>query len=128
MVSPVFQSENYVLARNLLDAASVRQEAVAANIANADTPGYRRVDLAPDFAAQLKSRLKAGDLASSDANFKPQIIADPLARSVRPDGNSVNIEHELLVMNRNQVEHEYLTNIISQNIKQLKMAITGRQS
>ena len=37
----------------------------------------------------------------------------------------MEIEHELLAMNRNVVEHQYLTEIISQNIKQLRMAITG---
>jgi len=126
MVDPIFQSDNYVLARKLLDAAVVRQEAIAANIANAETPGYRRVDVAPDFAEQLKARLAAGDLSTESAAIKPRLIEDASARSLRPDGNSVEIEHELLAMNRNSVEHEYLTEIISQNIKQLKMAITGR--
>ena len=126
MVDPIFQSDNYVLARKLLDAAVVRQEAIAANIANAETPGYRRVDLAPDFAEQLRARLAAGDLSAASGTLKPTLAQDPSARSLRPDGNSVEIEHELLAMNRNAVEHEYLTEIISQNIKQLKMAITGR--
>ncbi len=128
MVDPIFQSDNYVLARKLLDAAVVRQEAIAANIANAETPGYRRVDVAPDFAEQLKARLAAGDLSTESGAIKPRLIEDPSARALRPDGNSVELEHELLAMNRNAVEHEYLTEIISQNIKQLKMAITGRTS
>lgn len=126
MVDPIFQSDNYVLARKLLDAAVVRQQAVAANIANSDTPGYRRVDLAPDFATQLKARLASGELATSGDSLQPRIVEDPFARTIRPDGNTVEIEHELLAMNRNAVEHEYLAEIITQNIKQLKMAITGR--
>ena len=128
MVDPIFQSDTYVLARKLLDAAVVRQEAVAANIANAETPGYRRVDVAPDFAEQLKARLASGDLTASADSLQPRIAEDPSARTVRPDGNSVELEHELLAMNRNAVEHQYLTEIISQNIKQLKMAVTGRSS
>jgi flagellar basal-body rod protein FlgB len=128
MVDPIFQTDNYVLARKLLDAAVVRQEAVAANIANAETPGYRRMDVSTDFATQLKARLAAGELASSADTLKPQLVEDPSARSLRPDGNSVELEHELLAMNKNAVEHEYLTEIITQNIKQLKMAISGRTS
>ncbi len=128
MVNPVFQSDNYVLARKLLDAAVVRQEAIAANIANAETPGYRRMDVAADFTEQLRASVAAGELPSTAAALRPQIAADPNARTIRPDGNSVEIEHELLAMNRNAVEHEYLTEIISQNIKQLKMAITGRSA
>ena len=126
MVNPIFQSDNYVLARKLLDAAVVRQEAIAANVANAETPGYRRVDIAPDFTEQLKASVAAGELSSRAEALRPQIAADPSARTIRPDGNSVEIEHELLAMNRNAVEHEYLADIITQNIKQLKMAITGR--
>ena len=126
MVDPIFQSDNYVLARKLLDAAVVRQEAIAANVANAETPGYHRVDVSPDFAEQLKARLAAGELPSTASSLRPQIAEDPTAQSLRPDGNSVEIEHELLAMNRNAVEHQYLTEIITQNIKQLKVAITGR--
>lgn len=128
MVDPIFQSDNYVLARKLLDASVVRHQAIASNIANAETPGYHRIDVAPDFAQQLKAELNSGDLASNADKFSPHLADDANARSVRPDGNSVDIEHELLAMNRNSVEHEYLTEIITQNIKQLKMAITGRSS
>ncbi|MEO5960997.1 MAG: flagellar basal body rod protein FlgB, partial [Opitutaceae bacterium] len=58
----------------------------------------------------------------------PQISEDQMARSVRPDGNSVEIERELLEMNRNAVAYEYLTDVVSNNLKQLKLAITGRAS
>ena len=128
MVDPIFQSDNYVLARKLLDASVVRQQAIASNIANAETPGYHRVDVAPDFAAQLKSQLATGELSSKSQSLSPKIVDDSAAFSVRPDGNSVDLEHELLAMNRNTVEHQYLTEIITQNIKQLKMAITGRST
>jgi flagellar basal-body rod protein FlgB len=128
MVDPIFQSDNYVLAGKLLDASVMRQEAVAANIANAETPGYRRVDVAADFVSQLKAHLAAGDLASAADTVTPHIAEDAAARSVRPDGNSVELEHELISMNRNAVEHQYLTEIVTYNIKQLKMAISGHSS
>lgn len=128
MIDPIFQSDGYQLARKLLDAAALRQEAIASNIANAETPGYRRLDIAPDFAEQLKSRLETGELARSAESVRPTLVQDVHARSVRPDGNSVEIEHELLAMNRNAVEYEYLTEVVSHNIKQLKLAITGRNT
>lgn len=128
MIDPIFQADGYQLARKLLDAAAMRQEAIASNIANAETPGYRRIDLAPNFAEQLRSRLEAGELARSVDHMQPTLVEDARARSVRPDGNSVEIEHELLAMNRNAVEYEFLTEVISGNIKQLKLAITGRNT
>jgi flagellar basal-body rod protein FlgB len=126
MIDPIFQSENYQVARKLLDAAALRQEAIASNIANAETPGYRRLEVSADFAEQLKSRVHAGDLMAAKDTLKPTLVQDPFARSVRPDGNSVEIEKELLAMNKNAVEYEFLTEIVSGNIKQLKAAITGR--
>lgn len=126
MVDPIFQSQNYQVARKLLDAAALRQEAIAANIANAETPGYRRIDVAPDFEQQLRSQLTAGGSALGLHSLKPNLAEDPHARTVRPDGNSVDIENELLAMNRNSVEYEFLSEIVSRNIKQLKAAITGR--
>lgn len=128
MIDPIFQTDNYQLARKLLDAAVLRQEAIATNVANIETPGFRRIDVAPDFAMQLKSRMAAGDLGRTSDTLQPHLTEDPTARSVRPDGNTVEIERELLVMNRNVVEHDFLTEIVSNNLKQLKLAITGRSA
>ena len=128
MIDPIFQTDNYQLARKLLDASVLRHEAIATNVANAETPGFRRLDLAPDFATQLKARMAAGDFAQAAGSIRPVLAEDATARSVRPDGNTVEIERELLAMNRNSVEYEFLSEIVSNNIKQLKVAITGRAS
>lgn len=125
MIDPIFQTDNYQLARKLLDASVLRQEAVATNIANAETPGFRRLDVAPDFALQLRARMSEGNFSESAATLRPQLVQDPTARSVRPDGNTVELERELMTMNKNAVEHEFLGEIITNNLKQLKMAISG---
>lgn len=128
MIDPIFQSENYQLTRKMLDGVALRQEAIAANIANAETPGYRRLDLAPNFVEQLKSSMASGELVRGKANVRATLVEDTNARALRPDGNNVEIEKELLEMNKNSVAHEYLTQLITSNIKQLKMAITGRSA
>jgi flagellar basal-body rod protein FlgB len=126
MVDPIFQSTNYQLARTLLDASVMRHTALASNIANAETPGYRRVDLAPDFATELRARLAGAGGTSEPLQIQPRLAQDLHARSIRPDGNSVEVERELLEMNRNGVDYEFLTELVSRNIKQLRLAITGR--
>ena len=125
MIDPIFQSDTYQLARKLLDATSLRQEAIASNIANVETPGYRRLDIAPDFATELRARVTTGARPETLSTLQPQLAEDQHARSVRPDGNSVEIERELLEMNRNSVDYEYLSDLVSYNIKQLRTAITG---
>lgn len=128
MIDPIFQTDNYQLARKLLDAAVLRHEAIATNVANAETPGFRRLDISPDFATQLRSRMAAGDFGATAETIRPQLVEDQTARSIRPDGNTVEIERELMMLNRNAVEHEFLSEIVSNNIKSLKMAITGRHA
>jgi len=128
MVDPLFSSDVYQLAGKLMDASALRQEAIAANLANAETPGYRRMDVAPDFATQLRASVENGSLSDAGQALKPTLTEDHNARATRPDGNNVEIEHELLAMNQSSVEYEYETNLITSNIKQLKMAISGNVS
>jgi flagellar basal-body rod protein FlgB len=125
MIEPLFASNNYQVACKLLDAATLRHEAIAANVANAETPGYRRIDVSPSFATELQASIARGDLPQTATTLQPTLETDAHARSVRPDGNSVDIEHELLEMNRNSAEQEYLAQVVTYNLKQLKMAITG---
>lgn len=128
-IEPIFQSDNtYALARKLMDLSALRQEAIASNIANSETPGYRRIDVAPDFASQLKSQISSGEPVAALDSMQPTLAEDTQARTVRPDGNSVDLEHELLAMNKNSVEYGFLTTVVSSNIKQLKMAISGNIS
>ncbi len=126
MIDPIFQTDNYQLARKLLDASVLRQNAIASNIANVETPGYRRLDVAPDFATQLKAKLDSADFARSVSDLAPTLAEDAQVGTIRPDGNSVQLEREMLEMNRNSIEYDYLTELVSRNIKQLKLAITGR--
>lgn len=128
MIDPLFQTDNMALAQKLMDAAALRQDAIAANLANADTPGYRRVDLASDFATQLKTAYEAGDLSAQGPSGgpTPTLVQDPNAASVRPDGNDVDIDRELVAMDKNSVNYEFLADVVTHNIKQLKVAITGQ--
>lgn len=127
MIQPIFQSENYQVAKKLLDAAVLRQEAFSSNISNVETPGFRRIDISPDFYTQLQNTLAQGKAGASQlAAVSPRLSVDTNARAVRPDGNTVEIESELLRMNENTVQHDFLVDLISRNIKQLRMAITGR--
>jgi flagellar basal-body rod protein FlgB len=128
MIDPIFQSTDFALATKLLDAAALRQDAIAANMANVETPGYHRVDVSRSFAAQLRASVAAGENPATLDDLRPSMTEDKDARSVRPDGNNVELEKELLAMNQNSVEYSYLTEVVSTNIKQLKTAINGTTS
>ncbi len=130
MIEPVSISVNYQLAQKLLDGSVLRQQAIATNIANAETPGFRRIDLAPDFASALRAQFAPGAVPSAGeiAAISPHLAEDANVHTVRPDGNSVELESELLAMNKNHVDYEFLTDVVSRDLKQLKVAITGNVS
>lgn len=128
MIQPLAGTNSYEIAAKLMDAVSLRQAAIAANVANAETPGYKRVDLAPSFMQRLRASVASGRFASTEAGLRPTIAVDENARTVRPDGNTVEMEHELAEMASNTVQQQYLTEVVSTNLKQLRMAITGQPS
>lgn len=125
MIDQLLSRENYQIAKHLLDAASLRHEALATNLANLETPGFKRLDISPDFAAQLE-KLAASEPGSGPVDLRATVSEDRNARAVRPDGNSVELDRELIEMNRNTLEYEFLTTFASDSIKRLKTAILGR--
>ena len=127
MIDAIFSGQNYQLARQMMDATVLRHQALAANIANAETPGYKRVDVSPSFATQLKAALERGGTAES-SQVQAQLAEDATAKAVRPDGNNVEIEKELLALGKNSTEFNFLSQVVSNNIRSLRMAIIGKSS
>lgn len=92
--------------------ASMRQSLVSRNVANANTPGYRPLDIGDfnaldtrtEFANSLK-RTRAGHLGKAEADgLSARAIADV---TPKPNGNAVSLETELVkaaeVRNRHQM-------------------------
>ena len=125
MVEGLFSGTNYLAAKRLLDATALRQEAIAGNLANVETPGYRRMDVSPSFEAELKQAIGSGDV-SAMKTAQPKLAVDATARSSRQDGNTVILESELLKLNQNSVEHAMETQMITGNLMRMRLAITGR--
>jgi flagellar basal-body rod protein FlgB len=127
MIYALFNQPGYLGAKRMLDATVKRHEAIAANIANAETPHYKRVDLAPSFRAELQSAL-ASQNAGQLASLRPQLAADPQALPVNRDGNTVNLEHELVELGQNTLQHAVETQLVNASLLKLRMAITGKSS
>lgn len=125
MIEGLFNQTNYVAAKRLLDVTALRQEAIASNIANVETPNYKRLDVAPAFANELRQAIESKDL-SRLATSRPQLATDGSAIARRKDGNTVDLESELMRMNQNFLEHQLETQLISGSMMKLRLAITGR--
>ena len=125
MIDALFNQSSYVAAKKMLDVNLMRHEAIASNIGNIETPNYKRVDVSPAFETQLQQAISSGDMEQI-SSLQPQIGIDTQAHSSRSDGNTVQLESELLKMNQNTLENAVETQIVSGSLARMRMAVTGR--
>lgn len=111
------------------DAAWTRNEIIANNIANVNTPGYKRQDI--DFEAQLSKALGNSRYESVDSKvshltsteLKPRVYTDSANYSYRLDGNNVDIETENVELAANQIKYQGLMAAVNQEFSNMKMVI-----
>jgi flagellar basal-body rod protein FlgB len=125
MIDALFTNSDYVAAKKMLDVSLLRHQAIASNLANIETPNYKRLDVAPSFEAQL-SQAVAGQNAAEIASLQPSLAVDTSAVSGRADGNTVQLETEMLKLNENTVENTLETQLVSNTLAKLRLAITGK--
>lgn len=125
MIGTLFNQPGYLTAKKMLDAVELRQEAIANNIANLETPGYHRVDLAPAFQTQLERACASGD-SGQIAGLKPTLAFDSSAVPGSRDGNTVHLENELMQLNQNSTTHAFETQVIGNMLSRMRLAITGK--
>jgi len=125
MVASLFSSDNYTAVKKMMDVTAMRHAAIASNLANVSTPGYKRVDLSRTFEDELKANIKSRN-AESIASANPRTEVDTLTPSTRADGNNVQIDSELLGLTKNTMNFNVLTDFASGSLKQLRHAILGR--
>ena len=108
------------------DASWQRQELIANNIANQDTPNFKRQDI--DFEGQLERAMKRSKYVSVDAKvsnlemsrLKPRTYTDYRNFSYRLDGNNVDPEQEQVRLAANQVKYQGLINSMTQEFNNLR--------
>lgn len=125
MIDALFSQPNYVAAKKALDGIALRQQAIASNLANLETPGYKRLDLAPSFQAEL-NRAAASQDPLQIASLRPTLAPDANAVASGRDGNSVNLEQEMLAQSQNALAHAVETQLLTGSLMKLKLAISGK--
>jgi flagellar basal-body rod protein FlgB len=125
MIEALFNQPTYLAAKKMLDVTVLRQEAIASNLSNLETPNYKRLDVSQSFEAQLSQAVGSQD-AAKISGLQPALAVDPTAVSGRSDGNTVTLESELLKLNQNTVEDALETQLISGSLAKMRLAITGK--
>lgn len=127
MIDALFSQPNYAAMKKMLDATALQHQAIASNLGNVEKPGYQRVDVNPSFAAELKQALGSKDTAAI-SNLQPSLTVDATAIANTKDGNTVQLENEMMKMNQNTISHALETQLITGQLLRLRLAITGRPS
>lgn len=125
MINALFNQPSYMASKVSLDMTAVRAEAISSNIANLEKPGYKRIDVAPTFQAELNRAIASGD-TSKMSGMQPQLSVDTTALAGNKDGNTVQLESELINLSQNTLAHTLETQLVSSSLSQLRSAITGR--
>ena len=90
---------------------STRQKLVAANIANADTPGYQTKDI--DFQAELENQV---------ANSNPNAMDVPGLKT-KNDGNNVNVDREARLLAENALRFSVASTLAKAELSMVRSAI-----
>lgn len=102
-----------------LRAESLRQKAIANNVANLQTPGYRRVDVKfEELLAKALDSPGAVDLKE----IEPQVY-QPNQTPVKSNGNDVNIETEVGQMVKNALRYKTYIRLLGKKYNQMELAI-----
>ena len=106
------------------DSSWIRNGVISNNIANVDTPGYKRKDV--DFEVYLKGAVSGGislddDVAGADLEvLSGTTYTDYSTASYRLDGNNVDIDTENAELAKNQMKYYTMLDSVSQEFTRLK--------
>lgn len=113
------------------DAANTRNEIITNNIANVDTPNYKRKDVS--FQSYLQQALvgddsldeRVKDINTHLSDFSGFIYTDSSTLSYRLDGNNVDIDTENSMLAQNQIRYNTLVEQIGQEFARYKTVLSS---
>jgi flagellar basal-body rod protein FlgB len=105
---------------------TTREQAISANMANVDTPGYHTRDI--NFEGEL-NRAMNGTVSQSEDGAET-VRMSPVVQEVpglmeRPDGNNVSLDREGLLMSETQLQYQIGIQLIKHQFHQMLSAISG---
>jgi flagellar basal-body rod protein FlgB len=136
MLGSILETHSLRTAREALTGLSRRQQAISSNIANIDTPGYRRREISFEDTLRTEIASAAGGsaLTRSDprhygsAGSGSELAGSSRSRDVvasRNDGNNVDIDEEMMLLVETQLRYQALSQSIGKRLNTLRSVIRG---
>lgn len=134
----VLGGSEMALLRGGIAAAELRQQVIADNIANVDTPGFKRSEvlfeemLAGKLGGQARPKLEARRTHEKHIPFgrngsvvKPRLVTDDTT-SMNNNANNVDIDREMALLAKNQLHYNAMIQQLNHKISMLRIGIEGR--
>ncbi len=141
-MQPIFQNTPLPLLELAARFGEQRQDVLAGNVANIDTPGYRTRDLpVEEFQKALTQAMAARSSHAPPGHYGPsapvslqELFPETLFRANEinsghvtfQDGNNRNIEREVMEMTKNSLMQNMVIELMSAQFQMLQAAISGR--
>lgn len=129
MLNRIFSNADFL--KKALDGSALKQTAISNNIANVNTPGYKRITVEFEELLEkelMENRLKLKvtnnkhiGLNSKNSNFAN--INENENISFRRDGNSINIDMEIAEKAKNEIYYNAIANQISRQFETIRTVI-----
>jgi flagellar basal-body rod protein FlgB len=115
-------SDSIELLKGLMGASAARHRVIANNLANVNTPGYKRQDVRfRDAFAKALTDERSGALTDVDLEHHRDTSSP-----ARPDGNNVSMQLEMGRMAENSLLYEVSTRVLQAKYQGLRKVIRGR--
>ena len=131
---PISDIPLFAMLRTRMHWNQERQSVLANNVANADMPTFRPLDLVPPRMEQLTAsgamsmaRTSTGHISSfSGTSGGSQFQLNGSGYEARPSGNSVDLEDEMIKVAANQMDFQAATTLYTRSLNLLKTALGKR--
>ncbi len=114
--------KNVVLLSKLLDLTTAKNKVIANNIANVNTPGFKKFDVS--FQKELQKVVESKNI-NKIKNLQESVTLSN-DKSTREDGNNVDLDKELVAFYQMSDRHNIYLEILSKKFKGMIAAIQGR--
>lgn len=112
----------FPVVENLLDWTAKRQQAISANLANIDTPGYKAKDVS--FSAQMKAlSLDVNSPAHLEPTNTSGMSVFEVGTKEKQNGNTVDLDREMTELTKNGLQYVALVQFLNQKLRTLRSAI-----
>jgi flagellar basal-body rod protein FlgB len=121
MIDKIFNIGSNQVVKKVLDYSATRQRVIANNIANVETPGFKAKDVS--FEKEFMNALKNNDVERA-LEIQPSVYETDNI-SLRNDGNNVDLEKEIVSLEKNRSTFDIFGEIIKRNYRNIRDLFTN---